>query len=57
MGLGSSLGLSTEVGGGAIAGEEAANQRLEDGVEDNLGTAMDLVSSVRLKFSLRIRFL
>jgi len=38
VGLGSSLGLSTEVGGGAIAGEEAANQRLEEGVEDNLGT-------------------
>lgn len=48
MGLGGSLGLSTEVGGGARVGEEAANQRLEEGVEDNLGTAMDSVSSVRV---------
>lgn len=47
MSLASSLGLSTEVGGSAIAREEAANQRLEEGVEDNLGTAMDFVSSIR----------
>ena len=35
----SSLGLSAEVGGGSALAEEAADQRLEEGVEDNLGTA------------------
>lgn len=39
LGLGSSLGLSAEVGGGAGAGEEAANNGLEEGVEDNLSAA------------------
>ena len=39
LGLGRSLGLSTEVAGGAGVGEEAANQRLEERVEDHLGAA------------------
>lgn len=38
MGLAGSLGLSAEVGRGAGAGEEAAKDRLDEGVEDNLGT-------------------
>ena len=40
LGLGSSLGLSAEVGGGTAAGEEAANNGLEERVEDNLSTAI-----------------
>lgn len=40
MGLAGSLGLSAEVGRGAGAGEEAAKDRLDEGVEDNLGTAV-----------------
>ena len=40
----SGLGLSTEVGGGARTGKEAANKRLEERVEDNLGTAVVLVN-------------
>lgn len=39
MGLGS-LGLGAEVGRGAGADEEAADERLEEGVEDNLGAAV-----------------
>lgn len=35
----SGLGLSAEVGRGSALAEEAANQRLEERVEDNLGTA------------------
>ena len=37
--LARSLGLGAEVGGGAGAAEEAANQGLEEGVEDDLGAA------------------
>lgn len=37
--VGGSLGLGTEVGGGATLAEEAANHRLEERVEDDLGTA------------------
>ena len=44
MGLAGSLGLSAEVGGGTGAGEETANHGLEEGVEDNLGTAAKEVS-------------
>lgn len=40
MGLAGSLGLSAEVGRGAGAGEEAAKNGLEEGVEDNLGAAV-----------------
>jgi len=36
VGLGGSLSLGAEVGGGSGAGEETANQGLEEGVEDNL---------------------
>lgn len=39
MGLARSLGLGAEVGGGTAGGEETANHGLEEGVEDNLGTA------------------
>lgn len=39
VGLARSLGLGAEVGGGAVGGEETANHGLEEGVEDNLGTA------------------
>lgn len=39
MGLARSLGLGAEVGGGTVGGEETANHGLEEGVEDNLGTA------------------
>lgn len=41
--LSGSLGLSTEVGGGASAGEEAAEHGLQEGVEDDLGTATALL--------------
>jgi hypothetical protein len=37
--VGSSLGLGTEVGGGTGLAEEAADHRLEERVEDDLGTA------------------
>lgn len=40
LGLGSSLGLSAKVAGGAGAGEEAANNGLEERVEDNLSAAI-----------------
>lgn len=39
VGLAGGLGLSAEVGGGARAGEEAANDGLQERVEDNLSTA------------------
>jgi hypothetical protein len=39
VGLAGSLGLGTEVGGGAGGGEETADHGLEERVEDNLGTA------------------
>lgn len=35
-----SLGLGTEVGGGTALAEETADQRLEERVEDDLGTAV-----------------
>lgn len=38
--VGGSLGLGTEVGGGTALAEEAADQRLEERVEDHLGTAV-----------------
>lgn len=44
MGLARSLGLGAEVGGGTVGGEETANHGLEEGVEDNLGTAAKEVS-------------
>jgi hypothetical protein len=37
--VGGSLGLGTEVGGGSALAEEAADHRLEERVEDDLGTA------------------
>lgn len=37
--VGGSLGLSTEVGGGSTLAEEAADHRLEERVENDLGTA------------------
>jgi hypothetical protein len=37
--VGGSLGLGTEVGGSTALAEEAADQRLEERVEDDLGTA------------------
>lgn len=39
VGLGS-LGLGTEVGRGAAGSEEAADQRREEGVEDDLSAAV-----------------
>ena len=44
VGLARSLGLGAEVGGGTVGGEETANHWLEEGVEDNLGTAAEEVS-------------
>jgi hypothetical protein len=44
VGLAGGLGLSAEVGGGAGTGEEAADNGLEEGLEDDLGTAVELVS-------------
>jgi hypothetical protein len=44
VGLARSLGLGAEVGGGTAGGEETANHGLEEGVEDNLGTAVKEVS-------------
>lgn len=40
LGLGGSVGLGPEVGRGGATGEEAAQHRLEEGVEDDLGTAV-----------------
>jgi hypothetical protein len=39
--LGGGIGLSTEVGRGRSAREEAAQHRLEERVEDNLSAAVD----------------
>lgn len=44
VGLAGGLGLSAEVGGSAGAGEETANNGLQERVEDNLGTAAQSVS-------------
>jgi hypothetical protein len=42
--LAGGLGLRAEVGGGAGSGEETANHGLEERVEDDLGTAAEMVS-------------
>ena len=40
LGLGSRFGLGPEVGRGGAASEEATEDGLEEGVEDDLGTAV-----------------
>lgn len=40
--LGGSIGLGPEVGRGRTALEEAAEGRLNEGVEDKLGSAVDV---------------
>lgn len=46
LSLGSSLGLGAEVGGGATVREEAADQGLEEGVEDKLGAAVFTLATI-----------
>lgn len=57
MGLAGSLSLSAEVGGGAVASEETANHGLEERVEDNLGTAVEMVSHLSVNRVLGMTYL